>query len=49
MRYLPHVPRLWAEPTTQACALTENRTYDLLAHGTILTEPHQPGVILDFD
>ena len=36
-------------PATQACALTRNRTGDLLVHrlaGTQSTEPHQPGLMV---
>ena len=40
-------PQLGTWPTTQACALTGNRTSDPLAYrpGTQSTEPHQPGIV----
>ena len=39
------LPRLWAEPSTQACALSRNSTPNLSVFGLMPQppEPHQPG------
>ena len=41
-----YVPGLGTEPASYLCALTGNRTHNLLVYGTTLhpTEPHQPGL-----
>ena len=41
----PYASRLGIEPATWVCALSRNRTPNLLVCGTTLqpTEPHQPG------
>ena len=43
-----HATLLGTWPSTQACALTRNRTSDRLVHqaGAECTEPHQPGIAL---
>ena len=38
-------PKLGTWPATQACALTGNWTSNLLVCGTMLTEPHQSGLV----
>ena len=44
---LLYAPQQGTEPTTQACALTGNRTCNLSVYGKMLqpTEPHQPGLV----
>lgn len=41
-------PSLGIEPATQACALSENQTSDLLAHGLTLTTEHTSWVETSF-